>query len=265
MIEILQNKNSATKFQILVEIAASGPNIRQRNIAAKLGITPQAVSEYVRKLLDEGMVISTGRSSYRASATGVNWILKMLRELHEYVSLVTRTVTNITVCAAIAESDLTTGQLVGLKMKDGVLVATGQSDGGARGVAVSSVKQGEDVDITNIEGLVELPKGRVTILQVSGIEKGGSRQVDLLQLENYINRSGSQQVGAIGIEALAALRRVNIEPRYFYGVAEAAVEAAQCGLPFAVVCTADSVSGLVKRLQEEQLDYQVIDLTRQAT
>lgn len=57
MIEILQNKNSSTKFQIIVEIAASGPNIHQRSIAAKLGITPQAVSDHIRKLVDEGTVI----------------------------------------------------------------------------------------------------------------------------------------------------------------------------------------------------------------
>jgi putative transcriptional regulator len=42
MVEILQNKNSATRFQILVEIAASGPNIQQKDIATKLGVTPQA-------------------------------------------------------------------------------------------------------------------------------------------------------------------------------------------------------------------------------
>ena len=41
MVEILQNKNSATRFQILVEIAASGPNIQQKSIAAKLDVTPQ--------------------------------------------------------------------------------------------------------------------------------------------------------------------------------------------------------------------------------
>ena len=36
MVEILHNKNSATRFQILVEIAASGPGIKQKSIAAKL-------------------------------------------------------------------------------------------------------------------------------------------------------------------------------------------------------------------------------------
>jgi putative transcriptional regulator len=258
MVEILQNKNSATRFQILVEIAASGPNIQQKDIATKLGITPQAISDYVRQLMKEELVISTGRSQYKISTKGVNWMLKLLRELRSYTSLVERAVTNVTVCAAIAECDLNQGQTVGLKMKNGLLFATSQINSGARGMAVSSVSQGEDVDISNIEGLVDLTRGRITIVQVPGIQKGGSRQVDLKKLRERL--TDNQQVGAIGIEALVSLRRVDIEPRYLYGVTEAAIEAAHCGLPFIIVCTDDAVPGLIKRLQEEGLNCETVDL-----
>ncbi len=258
MVEILQNKNAATRFQILVEIAASGPSIQQKSIAAKLGVTPQAISDYIRQLVNEDLVVSTGRSHYRVSTKGVNWMLTVLRELRGYASLVEQAVTNITVCAAIAECDINQGQAVGLKMKNGLLFATSQTNGGARGMAVSSVSQGEDVDVTNIEGLVELTRGRVTILQVPVIQKGGSRQVDLELLKAQV--ADNEPVGAIGIEALISLRRVDIEPRYLYGVTEAAVEAAQCGLPFIIVGTDDAIPGLIKRLQEEGLNYDLIDL-----
>jgi predicted transcriptional regulator len=40
---------AATKFLVLVEIAASGPNMHQRSIAEKLGITPQAIAKYFRQ------------------------------------------------------------------------------------------------------------------------------------------------------------------------------------------------------------------------
>jgi putative transcriptional regulator len=258
MVEILQNKNSATRFQILVEIAASGPNIQQKDIATKLGVTPQAISDYIHQLINEELVVSTGRSQYKVSTKGVNWMLKVLRELRSYTSLVERAVTNVTVCAAIAECNLNQGQAAGLKMKNGLLFATSQINSGARGIAVSSVGQGEDVDISNIEGLVDLMRGRVTILQIPGIQKGGSRQVDLERLRAQI--TNNQQVGAIGIEALASLRRIDIEPRYLYGVTEAAIEAARCGLSFVIVSTDDAVPGLVKRLQEEDLNCEIVDL-----
>jgi putative transcriptional regulator len=225
MVEILQNKNSATRFQILVEIANSGPNIQQKDIATKLSVTPQAISDYIYQLKKEELIISAGRSQYRVSTKGVNWMLKILRELRSYTSLVEQAVTNITVCAAIADCDINRGQAVGLKMKNGLLFAISQTNGGARGIAISSVSQGEDLDVSNIEGLVELTRGLVTILQVPSIQKGGSRQVDLKRLRAMV--TNNQQIGAIGIEALVSLRRVDIEPRYLYGVTEAAIEAAQ--------------------------------------
>ena len=185
-------------------------------------------------------------------------MLKVLREIRSYASLVEQAVTNITVCAAIAECDIKQGQAVGLKMKNGLLFATNKTDGGARGIAVSSVSQGEDIDVSNIEGLVELTRGKVTILQVPVIQKGGSRQVDLEQLQTQV--ANNEHVGAIGIEALISLRRVNIEPRYLYGVTEAAIEATRCALSFTIVCTDDAIPGLIKRLQEEDLNYELIDL-----
>ncbi len=260
MIEILQNKNSSTRFQILVEIAASGPTVHQTTIAAKLGVTPQAISDYIHQLTSEEMVISTGRSSYRVSAKGVNWVLKILRELNEYVALVSHSVTNLTVCAAIAEADLKKGQPVGLKMKDGLLFAVHQMGKGAKGIVLSAAKQGEDVDVSSIEGIVELTRGKVIVFQVPSIGKGGSRMVDVKRLRAGVD--DTKYVGAIGIEALVALRQTKVEPQYLYGVTEAAVEAVHCGLNFMVVCTDDATSELIKRLEEDKIEYEMVDLSK---
>lgn len=260
MVEILQNKNSATRFQILVEIAASGPNLHQKRIAARLGISPQAVSNYINQLTAEELLNATGRSAYRISIQGVNWMLKMLRELRDYVPEAAKAITNITVCAAVAENNLRRGQSVGLRMKEGLLFATSAPEGGARGIAAGSARKGEDVGISNIEGLVEITRGKVTILEVPGIQEGGSRHADLGLLKTQV--TGHQQIGAIGIEAVAALKRAGVEPRYLFGVAEAAVEQALCGLPFVIVCAADAIPGLIKKLQDNNLDYEIVNLAK---
>ncbi len=258
MVEILQNKNSASRFQIMVEIAASSSKVNQRNIAAKLGVTPQAISDYMQQLAKEGLIEAAERNYYRVSVKGVNWMLKMLRELNDYTAEAARAVTNITICAAVAECDLHRGQTVGLKMKDGLLFATDKLEGGARGIAATDAKQGEDVGISNVDGLVELRRGRVTVVEVPSIQGGGSRQTNLKKLKAQL--TGNQQIGAIGIEALVSLRQVGIEPRYLFGVAEAAIEEAKCGLSCLIVCTSDATSGLIKKLQENNLDYKMISL-----
>jgi putative transcriptional regulator len=187
-------------------------------------------------------------------------MLTLFRELRDYAAVVEKAVTNITVCAALAEAALTRGQTVYLKMKDGLLYASPDENGGARGTAISSVEAGEDVDVADIEGLVPLIRGHITILQVPVVREGGSRQIDTDRLREHM--AGTKETGAIGIEALVSMQRAGLQPRYLYGVTEAAIEAAQCGLPFTIVCTEDAIPGLIKHLQEENIPHSLTDLHR---
>jgi putative transcriptional regulator len=183
----------------------------------------------------------------------------MSRQLHSYAWFVSKVVADISTSTAIADSDLSVGQPVSLYMKDGLLLASdGISEEGAKGIAVSEAKKGQDVGIRNVEGVIKLEPSKVTIGKVPDVQDGGSRSTDLARLEREINEA--KLVGAMGTEALVALRQVGIKPDYLHGVREAAIEAACCGLPFLVVCSEDKVSILVQRLEEENLDYGIVDL-----
>lgn len=259
MAELLRDKSLATKFQILVEIAASQPNIQQKEIASKLNVSPQAISQYVEELTQKGFLTSDARSRYSVTKEAVNWILKLIRELNGYSASVRKVVTNITICTAMAESELRQGQAVGLEMKNGVLVATIDSGQGAKGIAVSYAKRGEDVGVSNIEGIVPLEMGKVTILKVPSIQRGGSSYVSAAILKRQMNKD--RLTGIIGIEALVTLRRFGIEPHYLYGVTEAAIESARSGLAFLIACTDDAIPDLLKRLDEEGLSYELLDVS----
>jgi putative transcriptional regulator len=259
VVEILRNKSLATRLQILVAIADSGPGVQQQEIAKKLAITPQAVSDYVAQLIKDGLLAAHGRSRYKVTDEGVNWIVRMLRGLRSYTSSVERIVTNISVCTAVAEGELSRGETVGLKMKDGLLYATSKVINGARGVTTSDAGPGEDVGVTSIEGIVKFKLGTVTILRVPGISKGGSRRVDLAVLRAEVK--GRHFVGALGIEAVVTLKQIKADFR-MYGIPEAAIEAACCGLQPLVVCTEDEISGLIKRLEEADTDYRIVNISR---
>jgi putative transcriptional regulator len=260
MIEILRNKNLATRFQILVEIANSGPNIQQQDIAKKLYVTPQAISDYTRQLVDEGLLVSDGRSKYRLTNEGVNWVIRILRELREYDSRIERAITNISVCAAVAADDLIEGQTVGLEMKGGMLFATANVHRGARGITTTAARAGEDVGVSSIEGIVQLKIGKVTILKVPGIERGGSKTIAIKELKKKI--SDRKLVGAIGIEAMVTLRKLSISNIYVYGVTEAAIEAAKTGLCPTIVCVDNEIPGLTRKLGEENIDYEIVDMKK---
>ena len=256
MIEVLKNKNVTTKFQILVEIANSGPGIQQRDIAKKLDITPQAVSDYIAQIIKENLLVSEGRSSYRVTNEGVNWIIKTLRELSGYIDYIQQAVTNISICTAIAESDLEQSQKIGLKMKDGLLFASNDSSGQATGITVSSAREGEDVGITGIEGIVPLQIGKATILNIPEVQRGGSKKVDLTKLKRYVGKSSFTI--SLGLESFAALQKTGAD-FCRYGAAEATVEAAKSGLNPLIVCVENEIPDLVTRLEMEKISYEIVD------
>ncbi|NLE09330.1 MAG: winged helix-turn-helix transcriptional regulator [Dehalococcoidales bacterium] len=259
MIEVLRNKNLTTKFQILAEIADRGPDIQQREIAKNLDITPQAVSDYIAQLIKENMLISKGRSSYKITNEGVNWVIKELKELNNYSISIQRAVNNISVCAAIAETPLKRGQKAGLKMKDGLLYASADDDAAAAGITTTAAGAGEDVGITDIVGIVALQVGIATILKVPGIENGGSGSLDKTVLKKYLK--ACDIVISIGLESFAALNRAGIE-FYRYGSAEVAIEAARCGLNPLVVCVENEASRLVSRLEQGGIKYELVDASK---
>jgi putative transcriptional regulator len=256
LIEVLRNKNLTTRFQILVEIASAGPSVQQREIARNLDITPQAVSDYIAQLSAEGLLVAEGRARYRVTNEGVNWIIKTLRELGDYNAFIQRAITNLSTCAAIADDDLKKGQKVGLRMKDGLLFATASQNYKASGITTSGANSGEDVGITGIEGIVPLEVGRVTILRVPGIQRGGSSKVNYDILKQRLAKS--DLVTALGLESLAALRKTGAGFQH-YGAAAAAIEAAKSGLKPLVVCVDSEAADLIARLEKERIAYQLFD------
>ena len=70
--EVFKKRGSMTKFQILSEISKQEPHLKQKDLADRLGITVQAVSENIKSLIDEGYITSKeGRSPYKITQEGI--------------------------------------------------------------------------------------------------------------------------------------------------------------------------------------------------
>jgi putative transcriptional regulator len=263
MVEILHNKNLASKFQILAEIANSGPQIRQRDIATKLEVTPQAISDYIGQLVRDGLVTLEDHSRYKVTHEGVNWMIKVLKDLKDYSDFIVKAVTNISISTAIADTALVKDQKVGLEMKNGLLAATADAQSVCTGVAVSDAKINEEVGVKDIQGVIGLKAGKVSILKVPNTQRGGSRMIDIEKLRNILN--DKHLIGAIGIESLVALRKADTPMVHFFGVKEAVVESAQHGINPFVACVEDEFSGLIKKLEENGISYELVEIKANRT
>ncbi len=255
---ILRSKKESTRFQILVEIASHQPDVRQKEIADKIGITPQAVSEYIKELVHDGFLFSDGRVRYRVTKKGVEWVLERAMEIKKYARYVMEDiVSHVSVATAIANEKFKKGQMVSLVMDNGLLYA-GSDSGDVTGVTISDAKEGEDVGVTDLKGIIHLPEVKITICKVPRVERGGSRGVDLQALKKH--SKDKPYVAAVGVEALIALRKINIKPDILFGAKDSVVEAAFHGLSSLVVSVDEEVPSLLNRLEAQGLSYEVVDL-----
>lgn len=260
MIKILRTKSGVTKFQVLIEIAAHQPNVKQKEIATKIGITPQAVSEYIKDLVNDGLIITEGRVRYRITKEGVEWVLENAIEMKKYALFVMEDIiSHVSTWTAITKEEVKEGQQIYLKMEKGLLYVSRTENTGASGNVISDASVGEDVGVTSLQGLIDMETATITICKVPRVGRGGSRKVELERLKMLANLK--PYIAAIGVEALIALRKVGINPNVMFGTSESVIEAAYHGLSSLVVSVDEQVSLLLSRLETENLEYELVDLT----
>ncbi|MFB6104296.1 MAG: MarR family transcriptional regulator [Halobacteriaceae archaeon] len=256
MVDVLENQRTATRFRVLVEIADRQPAVSQSEIADAIGVTSQAVSEYIRELVDEGYVQMDGRSRYRITKEGVDWLLTQAGDVRRFAERVTDDVLGgVNEDAAIATGDIDEGEEVTLTMQQGLLHATPGGAGPATGVATTAATAGSEVGVTGFEGIIEIDPGRVTVSQVPPVRAGGSVAVDDEALAELCGEGSL--VLAAGTEAVVALRRIDHPPAVTAAAGEVAAAAARRGVDVVVVVTADLVGQVTDPLRDAGTAYEV--------
>lgn len=258
MVEVLDDKRAATRFRILVEIADRQPAVSQGEIADVVGVTSQAVSEYIRELVEDGLVVKEGRSRYRVTNEGVDWLLRSATDVRRFADRVADDVLGgVQEDAAIATAEIEDGETVTLHMDDGLLHASPGDAGPATGTATTDAEAGTEVGVSGFEGVIDFAPGEVEVYQIPPVRSGGSREVDGTALADACADKGV--VLAAGVEAIVALRRAGQEPDVNFAAGEVAAEAASRGVDVIVVATADEVGGVTDPLREAGTAYSVID------
>jgi putative transcriptional regulator len=255
---ILRSKREVSRLQILVEIAEHQPAVRQQEIAEKLGVTPQAISEYIRELVDEGMVSASGRGNYEVTKTGIEWVLTNAESLEVYARHIRRDIIQqVFVWTAIAAEDLSEGEEVGVFMKNGFLYAAKKPQS-ATGTVTADAKKDEDVGVARLNGIIEHKEGTVRVCKVPRVQHGGSRRVIQKKLLEAVNGAG--MVAAVGLEAYIALKAAGKKPDLFFGAREGVIEAAFHGIDCAIIIVDEEFTDFLKRLESVGLSYVIHDL-----
>ncbi|AGB15684.1 putative transcriptional regulator [Halovivax ruber XH-70] len=256
MVDVLDNKRVATRLRILVEIAERQPAVSQSEIADEVGVTSQAVSEYIRELVDEGFVEKEARSRYRVTNEGVDWLFRTAEGVRRFADHVTEDLLGaMNEAAAIATDDVTEGETVSLTMREGYIHATPTDDGDATAVATTDAAAGGDVGVAEWEGVIDLEPGTVTVIQIPPVRAGGADAADLSSREAAIE--AADLVVASGVEAVVALESNGVEPAVSVGAGSVASAGAERGLDVIVAATTDVVGRVTDELRDGDVPYEV--------
>jgi putative transcriptional regulator len=255
---VLRSKRNATRYQILVEIAERQPAVSQREIADAIGITSQAVSDYLQDLAAQEYVTKHGRGRYEVTKNGVDWLMSQTDELRSFVEHVSEDIIGqVEIETVLAKTDISEGDTVSLTMQDGVLRAVAGDAGVATAVAVTDAEAGDDVGVTNVTGVVEYDLGTVTVVSVPMVQHGGSGAVDPERIGSLAR--DHELVATAGVEALATAENAAVDVDIRFGSAAAVQEAATKGLDVLLLSGADQLSGLTDKLGQRNISYEVLD------
>ncbi|MDK2795180.1 MAG: putative transcriptional regulator [Archaeoglobaceae archaeon] len=249
---ILINKRDVTRLLILSELLLN-PQCNQRDIAKKLDLTPQAISEHFKELIAENFVKVIHRGYYELTEKGEEWLSKNLLDLHVFSEELLKRVYSKTL-VTIAKGSVKEGDVVKYWFEDGFIFAKKDTEG--NGIALTSAEDGEDL-LIKPTGIFEAPhKGEIVVVKVPNVGEGGSRKVKLEELKNLVKSRSRSIVVAMGVEALIACRKINLEP-IFFGAKEVCIEAAHHGCGVIAVCSEDRLNDLLRSLIEERLKFEI--------
>jgi len=271
----LRDRTGITRLLILAELERR-PGTTLSDVADALGVTVQAVSAHAKDLSSLGWLRSE-EGAYRATPKGLQSLHEGVRSLRDAVGALAAPLDVIQLASAVAASAVQAGDAVGLFMEEGDLAARPAKEASAssRGRARNSAKAGEEVVVGDLQGMVKLDPGRLTLVSLPGPAEGGIAAIDREALRRSIGRKGSAaaagpggaRMGAHGTGARVLARWLAKEGAgrldFEFAADRAAFNAAERGLDVLLLVTRDRLPEVMEafeRLNSETLRRVPVEL-----
>lgn len=260
---LLRDLSLSSRVLLLLELRRR-PAAKLKPLAAGVGLTPQAVSGYLKSLAKEGLV-QRRDGTWRVSPRGEEFLRSNLQEVKEFTDTAVGELVSVESCAAIAGARLSKGQAVGLFMEDGRLVAYPGRPSPSKGKAAQRASAGEDVLIEDLRGIVSIPRARLTLVELPAPQAGGSKACDIRAAAGSLSKAPGGAVAALDEVGEALLRRLELNPRIEFAPLESAAAAVRRGVSPTFAGSAPAVAGVVGAIEAarsegrlRELEYEVV-------
>jgi putative transcriptional regulator len=271
--KVLRDLRAFTKLLILLELK-SQPRIKMNEIAKRLDVTIQAVSEYFKIMINEKLVTKVN-GDYKLTPEGVEFLHNNLSELKEFLDKKVEGLDIINVCAAIAGERLSKGDNVKLEMETGILTArkikSGKRKTGSTGVILYDAKKGDDVAVYDLKGIMDHKFGKLTVLSLPTTSEGGTHNVNLQKFKRFLKDNKPDKVAVYDLIGFNILRKIGRNPDIEFSSLPASVEAVQKGFNVLLLTSSESLSDMISQIEnvnaqtKNNVQYSVVDWRKNLT
>jgi len=244
----LRDLKRNTEMLILVEIVES-PAAKLKDISNNLGITVQAVSQYIAAMKKEGLVKDSG-GKLKPTRRGMQILQEHFTGLKLEVDGILRRIRVVDTCVAIAGADVGKDCEVGLTMEDGMLMAYPGKRSPSVGTAMEDAREGDDVLVGRLEGIVDLNLGQLLLLEVPSEHEGGSKASDVRRASDRIDRMSPGLLVAGDLAGAALLSKATEELFTIHAPVESAMSALSKGVDVGFCGTRESVDRMAQAVAE---------------
>jgi len=244
----LRDLKKNTELLILVELLQA-PTARLKDIAEKLGVTVQAVSQYIAVMKKEGL-LKERAGLYRATRKGMQILQEHFSSIKTDVDTILRRISVIDRCVAIAGSSIQKGQNVGLVMEDGLLFAFPGQSSSSTGIALEPAAEGDDLLVGNLEGILELELGKLLLLELPSSQDGGAKTANVDLAKERIEEWSPGLLAAGDPSGAALLMKASGEMLTIHAPIESSMSALSKGVDVVFCGTRESIESMLESVSE---------------
>lgn len=239
----LRDLKRNTELLIMKEFLET-PAVKLKDIAARVGMTVQAVSQYVAAMKREGLLREHG-GRLRPTRKGMQMLQEHFTKLKSEVDSTLRKLMVIDTCVAIAGQNIEKGQKVGLVMEDGMLMAFPGIASSSKGVALEAASESDDVLVSQLKGIVSMELGKLLVIVAPSEFEGGSKRADVARVRQRVEDFSPGLLVAGDTVGAALLMKASGELVSIHAPVESAMSALSKGVDVVFCGSEDSARQII--------------------
>ena len=260
--KLLRNKSFSTQILILYELYINHYT-KLTPMAEKIGVTQQAISDYIKKMKKQGLVQKIN-GEYQPTIKGIHLLQTELLNFKNFIDEKIKKISLINDCVALAKTPIKTGENIALFMEDGWLVGYANKNSTSMGVATTDAKKGEYVFVGMLRGIIDHNVGKLYFLKLCLPSGSKSDKIEIDNIRKKVNSLKIDRVGILDVVAKSVCNEIGIKPDFEFGGIYAAIDATQRGLNTAILGHPDKIKDEIKKFEEinekssSKIDYEIL-------